>query len=117
MPRPRLENCVDYIEFPAKSIKATKAFYRKVFRWKFKDYGPSYTCFADGRLTGGFTTDAKSKRGGAIVIVYTSKLEALQKKVIAAKGKITQAIFAFPGGRRFHFTDPSGNELGVWSDK
>ncbi|MBI2921047.1 MAG: VOC family protein [Planctomycetes bacterium] len=117
MTRPRLENCVDYIEFPATNLAATKTFYRKVFGWKFADYGPGYSSFADGRLTGGFTTEARPKRGGALVVIYSSRLDAQAKKVAASGGKIVKPLFTFPGGRRFHFADPSGNVLAVWSDR
>lgn len=117
MPRPRPDRHIDYIEFPAKNIVATKRFYKKVFGWKFTDYGPDYTSFFDGRLAGGFTTEVKPKRGGALVVMYASALEKTEKRVKAARGRIVKPIFAFPGGRRFHFTDPSGNELAVWSDR
>lgn len=105
---------IDYIEFPATDIAATKAFYERVFGWKFTDYGPDYTSFDDGRLTGGFTTAAHGK-GGVLVVIYASDLEAVEAQVRQAGGVIVKEIFEFPGGRRFHFTDPSGNELAVWS--
>jgi hypothetical protein len=108
---------VDYIEFPATDIPATRAFYERVFGWKFTDYGPEYTCFEDGRLSGGFWNAAAVVRGGALVVIYSSDLDALQAEVAAAGGTIVKPPFDFPGGRRFHFTDPSGNELAVWSEK
>jgi uncharacterized protein len=107
---------IDYIEFPATDIAATKAFYGDVFGWKFTDYGPEYTSFEDGRLNGGFTTGGEVASGGALVVLYSTDLETLKKKVIAAGGAITAPIFEFPGGRRFHFKDPNGNELAVWSE-
>jgi predicted enzyme related to lactoylglutathione lyase len=107
---------IDYIEFPAKDVEATKKFYNQVFGWEFQDYGPSYTSFHDGRIAGGFTTEATVQKGGVLVVLYAANLEALEAKVVAAGGKVTKPIFSFPGGRRFHFADPSGNELAVWSE-
>jgi hypothetical protein len=107
---------VDYIEFPAVNIVATKDFYVRVFGWKFTDYGPDYTSFEDGRLAGGFTTEGKVARGGPLVVIYAADLEATEAKVKAAGGTIVKETFSFPGGRRFHFTDPSGHELAVWSE-
>ena len=109
---------IDYIEFPATDIPATKRFYRDVFEWKFTDYGPDYTSFEDGRLGGGFTTDSSvSKNSGPLIVLHASDLEAMESKVKSAGGRIVKPIFSFPGGRRFHFSDPNGNELAVWSDR
>jgi uncharacterized protein len=110
------EGKIDYIEFPAKDIVKTKTFYEKVFGWKFTDYGPGYTSFEDGRLVGGFTSDGQVADGGPLVIIYRHDLTAAETKVRDAGGKISKEAFAFPGGRRFHFKDPSGNELAVWSE-
>lgn len=110
-------NRIDYIEFPATDLAATKAFYTNAFGWKFEDYGPAYTAFQDGRLSGGFTTEAKGPAGSPLVVLYTGELEMAEENVKAAGGRIVKAIFSFPGGRRFHFADPNGNELAVWSDK
>lgn len=107
---------MDYVEFPASDIVATKRFYSSVFGWNFTDYGPEYTSFHDGRLAGGFTTSAKPVRGGALVVLYAKGLEDTQRKVIEAGGTITTETFEFPGGRRFHFADPNGNVLAVWSE-
>jgi predicted enzyme related to lactoylglutathione lyase len=108
---------IDYIEFPATDVAKTKAFYERVFGWKFTDYGPDYTSFEDGRIAGGFTKEGKVVRGGPLVVLYASDLAATEKKVREAAGVITKDAFPFPGGRRLHFTDPSGNELAVWSEK
>jgi len=107
---------MDYVEFPASDIDATKRFYSSVLGWNFTDYGPEYTSFHDGRLAGGFTLAAKPGRGGVLVVVYAKALEETRQKVIAAGGKIVVEPFEFPGGRRFHFTDPNGNELAGWSE-
>lgn len=116
MPQSDHDRRVDYVEFGAADLAAVKAFYSNVFGWTFTDYGPDYAAFADGRLNGGFTTHAQAGRGGALVVVYANELEALESAVRAAGGRIVKPIFAFPGGRRFHFTDPAGNELAVWSE-
>lgn len=108
---------IDYIEFAATDIAATKTFYAGVFGWKFTDYGPDYTSFEDGRIAGGFARQDAFTRGGPLVVVYTADLAAMEAKVCAAGGAIVKETFSFPGGRRFHFTDPNGNELSVWSDK
>lgn len=107
---------MDYIEFPATDIEATKRFYNAVFGWTFTDYGPNYTSFHDGRLAGGFTMSAKPVKGGALVVLYAQDLAATRRKVVESGGKITIEPFEFPGGRRFHFADPNGNELAVWSE-
>ena len=108
---------IDYIEFPATDIEKTKAFYSEVFGWTFVDYGPDYTSFNDGRLDGGFSKVSEVQRGGPLVVIYSNNLEQIKDRVEQAGGAIIQEIFEFPGGRRFHFTDPSGNELAIWSDK
>ena len=108
---------IDYIEFSVTSVADAKRFYGSAFGWSFEDYGPDYVSFADGRLTGGFQTAATVKSGGPLVVIYAADLESLEKRVRQAGGTIVSPIFSFPGGRRFHFTDPSGNELAVWSDK
>ena len=107
---------IDYIEMPMQDARATKDFYTRVFGWKFEDYGPNYTSFHDGRLSGGFTTEAAGPARGTLVVLYASDLQAMEAAIKAAGGKIVKPTFSFPGGRRFHFSDPSGNELAVWSD-
>jgi uncharacterized protein len=108
------ENQLDYVELPALDIEATKAFYTSVFGWKFEDYGPAYTAFHDGRLAGGFTTAVAAPAKGLLLVIYGSDLDAVQKRILAAGGAIVKETFSFPGGSRFHFTDPNGNELAVW---
>jgi len=111
------EHQIDYVEFPATDIVATKQFYSAAFGWTFEDYGPNYTSFQDGRLSGGFTKDLPAPSKGTLIVLYSSDLVASQGKIKAAGGSIAKDIFSFPGGRRFHFIDPNGNELAVWSDK
>ena len=108
---------IDYIEFAALDIVKTKTFYSDVFCWKFEDYGPEYTSFTDGRLAGGFYSDSRAETRRPLVVIYAENLEALEARVKAAGGNIVKPVFSFPGGRRFHFADPSGNELAVWSDR
>lgn len=107
---------IDYIELHGSDLPATKAFYETVFGWKFTDYGPGYTSFEDGRLSGGFDSMTPPQSGGTLVVIYSEKLEESLAAVTAAGGTVTKQIFDFPGGRRFQFTDPSGNELAVWSE-
>jgi predicted enzyme related to lactoylglutathione lyase len=111
------ENQIDYIELPASDIAGTKHFYSKVFGWKFEDYGPEYTSFHDGRLAGGFNARTEAPSKGLLLVLYCSDLEGAQQRIRDAGGKITVETFAFPGGRRFHFGDPNGNELAVWSER
>jgi len=106
---------IDNIEFNVSDIARSKAFYASVFGWRFTDYGPTYTEFSDGRLTGGFTTGEAVRTGGPLVILYADDLEGTQQRLEAAGAKISRATFAFPGGRRFHFIDPDGYELAVWT--
>jgi len=113
---------MDYIEFPATDIEATKRFYHQVFGWDFQDWGPGYTSFHDGRLGGGFNAESQpagadgTSSRGTLVVIYSAKLEDTYAKVKDAGGKIVRETFEFPGGRRFHFLDPNENELAVWSE-
>ena len=107
---------IDYIELPVDDVDVCKTFYRTVFGWKFTDYGPEYSSFEDGRLAGGLHGGKKGARGGALVVIYAKALEEMRDAVVFSGGTIVAEPFDFPGGRRFHFTDPAGNELAVWSD-
>lgn len=109
-------NHINYVEFSANDLDAIKRFYTQAFGWTFTDYGPTYTSFSDSGLSGGFALSEEPVVNGALIVLYHADLEGIQQKVIEAQGKITKEIFAFPGGRRFHFRDPAGNELAVWSD-
>ncbi|WOO42761.1 VOC family protein [Rubellicoccus peritrichatus] len=110
---------INYVEFPAKDIEATKAFFSVAFNWSFTDYGPEYTAFSGEGLDGGFFKSdliSSTTSGSALIVFYSKALEETQTKITAAGGTIIKPIFSFPGGRRFHFSDPSGNEYAVWSD-
>jgi len=111
---------IDYVELPAENFDVVEAFYRQVFSWTFEDYGPEYRAFSDGQVDGGFyRSNLKSRtgNGAALIIFYAEDLELVQASIEKAGGSILQPIFSFPGGRRFQFADPAGNELAVWSDK
>lgn len=111
----RQDGKIDYLELPGGDLVATKTFYRDAFGWSFTDYGPTYAAFAEG-LDGGFQGDAAAQVPKPLPVLYAHDLEAMAAKVTAAGGAILQPIYSFPGGRRFHFRDPSGNELAVWSE-
>lgn len=111
---------INYVEFPAVNIGQTKEFFKQAFGWSFEDFGPEYSAFSNQGLDGGFyKSELKSStdNGSALIVFYSANLEATLKKIEKAGGVIIKPIFSFPGGRRFHFTDPSGNEFAVWSDK
>ena len=114
---PEHDRRIDYIELPATDVAATRAFYAGVFGWKFTDYGPDYTSFEDGRLAGGFRREERVAPGGPLVIMFAMDLADAERRVVDAGGTVVKPAFSFPGGRRFHFTDPSGNEHAVWSDR
>ena len=107
---------IDYVEFSVKSVSDAKRFYGGAFGWTFEDYGPDYASFSDGRLSGGFQTATNVRTGGPLVVIYAADLEAMGQKVTQTGGVIVRPIFSFPGGRRFHFRDPGGHELAVWSE-
>ncbi len=115
MSRSKNDCQIDYIELRVRDIAAMKAFYGAVFGWEFTDYGPDYCEFRDGRLSGGFARNQPPNPGGPLVILYGADLPALVEAVREAGGKIAKPIFSFPGGERFHFIDPSGYELAVWT--
>jgi len=106
---------IDNIEFNVSDIARSREFYGKAFGWSFTDYGPTYCEFTDGRLTGGLTTGGPIRPGGPLVILYADDLAATQNRLEAAGARIVKPVFEFPGGRRFHFADPDGYELAVWS--
>jgi len=110
---------INYVEFPSKDLQASKAFFTSVFGWSFVDYGPEYTAFSNAGIDGGFFQSeltATTRNGGALIVFYSKDLENTQLKIENAGGAIIKPIFSFPGGRRFHFSDPNGNEYAAWSD-
>jgi predicted enzyme related to lactoylglutathione lyase len=114
-----LHEKINYVELPAKDLAATKAFFQSAFGWSFTDYGPEYTAFENQGLDGGFFQSdlaSSTEKGAALIVLYSDQLEATLAKVEKAGGSILKPIYAFPGGRRFHFTEPSGNEFAVWGE-
>jgi len=112
-------NKINYVEFPASDIAATKSFFQIVFNWSFEDFGPDYAAFTEQGINGGFyraESKSSTSNGAALIVIYSRELEATLTKVEQAGGLIVKPIFTFPGGRRFQFLEPSGNELAVWSD-
>lgn len=111
---------INYVEFPATNLEATKQFFNQAFGWSFVDYGDDYSAFSNQGLDGGFfqsTLSSSTESGAALIVLYSQDLESTLSKVEAFGGCVVRPIFSFPGGRRFHFKEPSGNELAVWSDK
>ncbi|MBB2495811.1 VOC family protein [Aquipseudomonas ullengensis] len=110
---------INYVEYPAKDLAATKSFFQSAFGWAFVDYGPDYAAFSGQGLDGGFfraEMAASTSNGSALIVFYSERLEETLSKVTTAGGLVVKPIFSFPGGRRFHFTEPSGNEFAVWSE-
>jgi predicted enzyme related to lactoylglutathione lyase len=115
-----IPNTIDYVEIPSRDVKKTKAFFEALVGWKFTDYGPDYVSFEDGRINGGFFTSDKvssTSSGATLAVLYTENLEGIREKALKFGAAITRDIFSFPGGRRFHFTEPGGSEFSFWSDK
>jgi predicted enzyme related to lactoylglutathione lyase len=113
-------NRIDYVELGAKNAgdyAKTKAFFETAFGWTYQDYGPDYCDTKSSGVGSGISADSDHRPLQPLPVIYVENLEAAQAKVVEAGGIVTRAIFSFPGGRRFHFADPSGNELGVWSEK
>ena len=109
---------IDFIEFPgadAATLQRVKAFYGQAFDWEFQDWGDNYADTASSGLGAGFNAEAAQAPSQPLAVIYAAHLEQALTAVQAAGGTITRAVFPFPGGRRFHFRDPAGNELAVWS--
>ncbi len=109
-------NHINYIELKAKDLEKIKQFYTDAFHWSFTEYGPTYIAFSESGLMGGFELTENDIVNGVLIVLFHSNLDLIKNEIIKAGGQIKKDIFSFPGGRRFHFTDPSGNELAVWSD-
>ncbi len=110
---------INYVEMPSRDLEVTKQFFASAFGWSFIDYGEEYVAIENAGLDGGFFKSDKAattENGSVLVVLYSSELETTAEKVVSSGGKIIQDIFSFPGGRRFHFSDPNGNEYAVWSE-
>ncbi len=110
---PQTNNHIDYVEFAAPDLAVFKAFYGEAFGWEFQDWGPDYISFQGAGIDGGVRGGETPVIGSTLTILYADDLDASEKKVVAAGGEITER-HEFPGGKRFHFRDPTGNVLGVW---
>ncbi len=113
----KTHHSIDYVEFPVTDLTAVKSFYSRAFGWSFTDYGPTYAAPNNAGLDGGFQADPGEAPAKPLIILYSDDLAKSLASVTANGGEIIKPIFEFPGGRRFHFRDPSGNELAVWSDR
>jgi len=105
---------IDYVELPSSDVAAGKRFYQSVFGWSYQDWGDEYADTHDSGVSSGLSADP-TRTKAPLVVVFVTDLEAAHARVIAAGGNVSRAIFTFPGGRRFHFVDPAGNELAVWT--
>lgn len=112
---------INYLEYPAKDLAKTKLFFAEVFNFAFTDYGPEYTAFdVDAGINGGFykaDVSSNTANGACLTVFYSNDLNAIESKIVLHGGKIVKPCFDFPGGRRFHFADPNGNEFAVWSEQ
>ncbi|MCR9135672.1 MAG: VOC family protein [Alphaproteobacteria bacterium] len=113
------DKTINYIEFPLTDVEATKRFFGSVFGWEFQDWGPTYISFSGAGIDGGFNGESgvSATEPGVLIVLYNSDLEAIESSIQSAGAPITKPIYSFPGGRRFHFRDPNGTELAVWSEK
>lgn len=105
---------INYIELPARDFVAARDFYTAAFDWQMTAYGPDYASTTTGDVDIGLAGDMSEATAAPLVVIAVDDLEAAEARVRASGGTITRAIFGFPGGRRFHFRDPAGNELAVW---
>ena len=114
----RPENRIDYIEIPVTDLPKARAFLESMFGWKFQEWGDEYFSFNDGSLNGGLRqANEPTPANGVLLIFYSEDLERDVVRVQDLGGTISQEIFPFPGGRRFHFTDMNNNEYAIWTDK
>jgi uncharacterized protein len=112
-------HAINYVELPAADaaqLVQARGFYSTVFGWQYQEWGPQYADTQSSGVASGINGDADHKPKHPLVILYADDLKATREAVVAAGGKITKDIFSFPGGQRFHFTDPAGNELAVWAE-
>jgi len=115
---PHQDKTINYIEFPLTNVSKTKAFYSSVFGWSFQDWGPNYLSFSGAGIDGGFNGEDKTlvQKPGILVVLFSEDLDKTLTEVKAAGANVTRGIYDFPGGRRFHFIDPNGNELAIWAE-
>lgn len=112
-----VEKRIDYVEIPVTDLEKTREFFVALYGWEFTEYGPDYFSFDDGRLTGGIRrSEEPAPASGVLIVFFSEDLERDYERVKELGATISQEIFAFPGGRRFHFTDPAGTEFAIWSN-
>ncbi|MEH1168073.1 VOC family protein [Micromonospora sp. CPCC 205539] len=122
MTSPQRHHAIDYVELTVTDLDQAKRFYAEAFGWQFTDYGPDYAGIRSPHgdsapEVGGLRADHEVRAGGPLVLLFSADLDQSVQAVQAAGGQVVNGPYEFPGGRRFHFTDPSGNELGVWAEK
>lgn len=105
---------LNYVELPVKDVAETKAFYETAFGWSLTDFGPTYAATLTGDVDIGLQADASEAPRAPLPILHVADLDAALRQVTSAGGRVSKSIFSFPGGRRFHCVDPSGNEIAVW---
>jgi predicted enzyme related to lactoylglutathione lyase len=113
-------NSIDYVELPAANaaqLATTKEFYSSAFGWKYQDWAPEYADTQDSGITSGLNAHEGDRLKTPLPVIYVEQLEETRAKIVSSGGNIQREIYPFPGGRRFHFVDPAGNELAVWSEK
>lgn len=118
---PHRHHAIDYVELTVTDLEQAKRFYTEAFGWRFNDYGPGYAGIQSPQgeaapEVGGLRTDQEVRAGGPLLLLYSTDLDRSVEAVKNAGGQVVNGPYEFPGGRRFHFTDPSGNELGVWAE-
>ncbi len=112
----RAEGCIDYVEIPVADLDKTRAFFESLYGWKFQEWGPDYYSFNDGRLDGGLRrAEESAPASGVLLVFYSDDLERDYERVKELGASISQEIFEFPGGRRFHFVEPAGTEFAIWA--
>jgi len=110
------ENRIDYVEIPVTDLKKARDFFSALFGWSFQEWGDDYLSFNDGRLEGGFCKAVEAAPATGVLLVFFSEdLERDLERVQELGATISQPIFQFPGGRRFHFVDPTGTEYAIWA--
>ena len=120
MVRQHVPNQIDYVEFPvpgADALTRTQTFFSRVFGWGYKQWGEDYADTTDSGVGSGLAAQTANGTGQPLIVIYTDDLPAMREKVLVAGGVISRETFSFPGGQRFHFREPSGLELAVWSDR